>query len=67
MEIMPESILRQAQDERVKYHHPLVVSLSNHRVQTLSQFWNKAPLIGEGWDESDTPSLRSRRRPRCAI
>ena len=42
MEIAQEIILRQAQDERVAYHHPLVVSLSNHRVQTISHFWSKA-------------------------
>ena len=42
MGMTPEIILRQAQDERVPYHHPLVVSLSTHRVQTISHFWNKA-------------------------
>ena len=48
MEIMLENILRQAQDERVLYHHPLVVSLSNHLIQTISHFWNKAHKWREG-------------------
>ena len=59
MEITKEIILRQAQDERVPYHRPLVVSLSNHRVQTISHFWSKAPLVVEDWDEGDTPSPQS--------